>query len=262
MVTISITNQIVIAIANQKGGVGKTTTAWNIGAGLAELGNKVLLIDLDPQASLTICQGIEPGELENSIYNVLVDKSDINNVVVNLEKYDIIPSTIDLAAAEVELSSRIGKEYTLKRNIEKLKKEYDFIIIDCPPSLGNLTVNSLTAADAVIIPMACEYLAYRGLKLLQDTINQVKALNTNLEDFIILPTMYDNRTTHSQEVLEQIQKDYETGGYPYYNNPIKKSIKYSDSSIEGKDILQYTKFDGRNIYLDFSKYILEVFTNE
>lgn len=236
----------IISIANQKGGVGKTTTVWNLSACLAEMGKKVLMVDLDPQASLTICQAIEPAELDYSIYNVLIGSVDINSIIVDLDNYKLLPSTIDLAGAEVELSSKIGKEYILAKNFKKLKEDFDYIIIDCPPALGNLTVNALSASDGVIIPMACEFLAFRGLKLLEATISEVKELNNKLKIYGILPTMYDSRTSHSAEVLGEAKK----GEEPVFDIVIKKSIKFSDSTLAARDILNYAdnKFEGKSAY--------------
>lgn len=245
----------VISIANQKGGVGKTTTAWNLSTCLAEKGKKVLMIDLDPQASLTICQGIEPAELEISIYNVLSGSVNINDAILKLDSCDLIPSTIDLSAAEVELSAKIGKEYILAKCIRKINKDYDFIIIDCPPSLGNLTVNSLCASNHLIVPMACEFLAYRGLKLLEGTVTQVAELNPRLTTLGILPTMHDSRTIHSEEVLSEAKK----GTIPVFDIIIKKSIKFSDSSLLATDILKCSpdKFEGKSAYRQLALEVLK-----
>lgn len=247
----------VISIANQKGGVAKTTTTWNLSACLAEKGKKVLMIDLDPQASLTICQGIEPAELETSIYNVLSGSINTNDAIVELGNYDLIPSTIDLSAAEIELSTKIGKEYMLAKCIRKIRKEYDYIIIDCSPSLGNLTVNSLCASDNLIIPMSCEFLAFRGLRLLEDTVSQVAELNTRLTILGILPTMFDSRTIHSEEVLREVKK----GTLPVFDFIVKKSIKFSDSTILAKDITNCSpdKFEGKTSYRQLA---LEVMKHE
>jgi chromosome partitioning protein len=263
----------IISVVNQKGGVGKTTTTWNTAACLSELGYKVLMIDFDPQSSLTICQGIEPDEitkLRKSIYNVLMGSVDINETIIGLDNYYLVPSTIDLAAAEIELSSKIGKEYVLLKNLKKIKFDFDYILIDCPPSLGNLTVNALAASDGAIIPMACEFLSYRGIKLLEDTLSQVKEINSRLEVYGILPTMFDSRTSHSTDVLQEVLKDASAGGIPVLcgrsvengrevKKPIvvNKSVRFSDSSITAKDILSYTdnKFSGSTAYRILAKEI-------
>lgn len=246
----------IISVANQKGGVGKTTTAWNLSAALSELGKKVLMIDLDPQSSLTICQGVEPADLTKSVYDVILGKEDINSVLIKLDSFYLLPSTIDLSGAEVELSSKIGKEYMLLKAIKQLKIAFDFIIIDCPPSLGNLTVNGLSASDGVVIPMATEYLAYRGLKLLEGTINQVRELTNKLDIYGILPTMYDGRTLHSQDVLNKVKAE----DIKVFDILIKKSVKFSDSAIMAKDILEYAdnSFDGKKAYQQLAKEVLEV----
>jgi chromosome partitioning protein len=248
----------IISIVNQKGGVGKTTTTWNLGSCLAEMGLKVLLIDMDPQASLTICQGIEPEEANPNVYDVLIGRADINDALLDLGNCHIVPSIIDLAGAEIELSSYIGREYILLKALKRIKKHYDFVIIDCPPSLGNLTVNALSASTMAIIPVACEYLAYRGLKLLENTISQIRELNRELHNVFVLPTMYDARTNHCAEVLQQIVEDAAEGGIPLIYSEkalsgpiiIKKSIKYADSSIVAKNIIDYANdnFDGKVAY--------------
>lgn len=244
----------VISIVNQKGGVGKTTTVWNLAASLAELDKKVLMIDFDPQSSLTICVGLEPNELQKTIYNVILGRTDINSTIIELSNYDIIPSMIDLAGAEVELSSKIGKEYILLKKLKEIQKQYDFILIDCPPSLGNLTVNAINASHKIIVPMTCEYLAYRGLQLLVNTISEVKELSNNTKDMYVLPTMYDGRTKHAKEVLEQVKKE----GYKLFDTIINKSIKFSDSAIETKDIIQYAdnNFVGKKSFIQLAKEVI------
>jgi chromosome partitioning protein len=244
----------VIAVVNQKGGVGKTTTVWNLSASLSDKGKKVLMIDLDPQSSLSICVGLEPAELQNTVYNVILGKASINETIINLNDYDILPSTIDLAAAEVELSTKIGKEYILLKKIKELKTKYNYIIIDCPPSLGNLTINAINAAHEIIVPMTCEYLAYRGLKLLDNTINEVKELNNNIKGIYILPTMYDSRTKHAKEVLEQVKSE----GYQIFNSIINKSVRFSDSAIEAKDIIRFSdnNFAGKKSYINLAEEVI------
>ena len=264
----------IIAIANQKGGVGKTTTVWNTAACLAELGHRVLMVDLDPQASLTVCQGIEPdeaGAAGKTIYHVLCGTADINDTVVPLERYDLVPSCVDLAAAEVELVSRIGKEFILLKSLKKLRAAYDEVLIDCPPSLGSLTVNALTACDGVIVPMACEFLAYRGTALLHETLQQVQEINTHLNIYGILPTLFDTRVNHCTDVLRQALQDEKAGGLPVLHGEaevdgknvrvpivVKKSVQFSDSSISTKDILQYadSRFHGVSAYRMLAKEIV------
>ena len=199
---------LVIVLCNQKGGVGKTTTTINLGAALAETGRRVLLVDFDPQGSASVGLGVNPHTLDVSVYNLLLDRSlDPSEVILQtrVDSLDILPANIDLSAAEVQLVSEVAREQTLLRVLNRVKPDYDVILIDCAPSLGLLTVNALTAADKVITPLECEFFALRGIALLTDTIAKVTdRLNPRLEMLGILGTMYDARTLHAREVLERV----------------------------------------------------------
>ncbi len=222
---------VVIVVANQKGGVGKTTTAINLGAALNELGKRVLLVDLDPQSALSAGLGVDSYQLDETIYDVLVDSrvtmpSIIRPIRPNL---DVAPSNIDLAAAELELISAIGREYIFKEALAPIRNKYDYILVDSPPSLGLLTVNALTAADEVIIPLQCEYLALRGMRSLLETIEKVKAkLNPRLEIRGILGTMFNARTLHAQEVMDEIRSIF---GDKVFDVVIKSSIRFAEAPV-------------------------------
>jgi chromosome partitioning protein len=229
----------VVAIANQNGGVGKTTTAMNLGAALSELGAKVLLVDLDPQGTLTIAHGLDPDSLSSTIYDAFVHPDlDIREAILRSENGpDLIPANIDLSAAEVELLNELGRETYLKETLKTLKEPYDFILVDCPPSLGLLTINALVAADAVIIPVVTQYLRFRGMKLLLDTIEKVKArLNPALSPPRILPTMFQSRTIHSREVLEEIRNTF---GSQVFKTVVRHTVRLAEAPIGGKSILTF-----------------------
>lgn len=233
----------IIAIANQKGGTAKTTTAITLGHALAEKGKKILLIDFDPQSSLTISFGIDVLSLEKTIYNVLVEngiaETSIKEVIIQtaIENVYLAPANIDLSSAEIDLLHEFSRENTLKYAIKGIQDNYDFIIIDCPPTLGLLTTNALTAADGVIIPIQCDYLAMRGAGLLIKTIKKVqKKLNPNLKIIGILATMHDIRTIHSRDVLNEIKSTF---GNLVFNSVIKYSVKAKEASVSGGTVLSY-----------------------
>jgi chromosome partitioning protein len=230
----------IVAMCNQKGGVGKTTTTINLGASLAEYGRKVLLVDFDPQGSLSVGLGLNPHEMDLTIYNLLLeDDIDFTDVVVpsGVEGVDLIPSNIDLSAAEVQLVNEVAREQTLARVLEPALAFYDVILIDCQPSLGLLTVNALTAADGVLIPLECEYFALRGVALLKTTIDKVrKRLNPRLEVDGVLGTMFDGRTLHSREVMERLVQAW---GDKVFHTVIRRTVKFSDSTVVGEPITSY-----------------------
>src|SRR3954471_4045455 len=224
----------VIALCNQKGGVGKTTTTINLGAALAEYGRKVLLLDFDPQGALSVGLGQNPHELDLTVYNLLVDSSvgvDDVRLKTNVPGMDLLPSNIDLSAAEVQLVNEVAREQTLGRVLGPVLPDYDFVIIDCQPSLGLLTVNALTAADSVIIPLECEFFALRGVALLKITIDKVRErLNPKLKIDGVLGTMFDGRTLHGREVMERL---VEAWGDTVFHTVIRRTVKISDSTVDG-----------------------------
>jgi chromosome partitioning protein len=230
----------VVSMCNQKGGVGKTTTAINLGASLAEFGRKVLLVDFDPQGSLSVGLGLNPHEMDLTIYNLLMDPGvTLGDVVVptGVPGVDLLPSNIDLSAAEVQLVHEVAREQTLQRVLRGAVREYDVILIDCQPSLGLLTVNALTASHGVIVPLECEYFALRGVALLKTTIDKVRErLNPDLEIDGLLGTMYDGRTLHGREVMERLVQAW---GDTVFHTVIRRTVKFSDSTVAGEPITAY-----------------------
>lgn len=231
---------LIIAMCNQKGGVGKTTTTINLGAALAETGRKVLLVDFDPQGSLSVGLGVNPHTLEISIYDLLLNRGvSIEEVVIPTvtEGMDLLPSNIDLSAAEVQLVSEVAREQTLARVLAGVRDQYDLILIDCAPSLGLLTVNALTCTDWVLMPLELEFFALRGIALLTDTIEKVQErLNPKLKVLGILGTMYDARTLHSREVLERVVAGF---GETVFHTVIRRTIKFPETTVAGEPITSY-----------------------
>ncbi len=248
----------IIAMCNQKGGVGKTTTTINLGAALVETGRKVLLVDLDPQGSLSVGLGINPHTLELSIYNLLLgSRTDVDDVIAEspVEGMDILPSNIDLSAAEIQLVSEVARELTLSRVLEPLRDRYDVILVDCAPSLGLLTVNALTAADTVVIPLECEFFALRGVALLTDTIAKVQdRLNPRLTVLGLLGTMYDGRTLHAREVLQTVVDAF---GDQVFHTVIRRTVKFPETTVAGEPITTYASSSpGAEAYRSLAREVL------
>jgi chromosome partitioning protein len=226
----------VIAFANQKGGVAKTTTTLNLGVAFAEQGMRVLLVDLDPQGNLTMSQGLNPDAIERSMFDVLVHRLPIQEVIHEAEA-DLAVSSIDLAGAELALSSMIGRERALEKALAPVKDSYNYILIDTPPSLGLLTINALVASDGVIVPVQCEYLSLRGLVQLENTLSMIREnLNPDVGIQGILPTMYDNRTLHSREAVEILEENF---GELVFGTKIRKTIRYAEAPVKGSSVLKY-----------------------
>ncbi|WP_093074865.1 ParA family protein [Salisediminibacterium halotolerans] len=247
----------VMAIANQKGGVGKTTTAVNLGAGLAKEGNTVLMIDIDPQGNTTSGVGIDKGEVNECIYNVLVEDQKPQNVIIasKMENLFVLPSTIQLAGAEIELVPTISREVRLKNAVDQIRDQYDYIIIDCPPSLGLLTLNSLTASDSVLIPVQCEYYAMEGLSQLLNTVRLVqKHLNHNLEIEGVLLTMLDARTNLGLQVIEEVKKYFQE---KVFQTIIPRNVRLGEAPSYGESIISYDpKSKGAEVYVELAKEVI------
>ncbi|EAD1642169.1 ParA family protein [Listeria monocytogenes] len=247
----------VIALANQKGGVGKTTSSVNLSSSLAFLGKKVLLVDIDPQGNASSGVGVNKGEIEHCIYDVLVDDVAIQDVLqkTDFDNLNVIPATIQLAGAEVELVPAISREIRLKKAIDSIRDDYDYVIIDCPPSLGLLTLNALTAADSVLIPVQCEYYALEGLSQLLNTIRIVqKHLNEDLQIEGVLLTMLDARTNLGIQVIEEVKKYFQN---KVFNTIIPRNVRLSEAPSHGKPILLYdAKSKGAEVYLELAKEVV------
>ncbi len=244
----------VIAFANQKGGVAKTTTALNLAVAFAEAGHRVLCVDMDPQGNLTMSQGIDPDTLEESIFDVLVHKQPLRQVIRKRE-IDLAPASIDLAGAEIAMSTMIGRERALSKALGEVWDDYDFVCIDTPPSLGLLTINALTAADKVIVPVQCEYLSMRGLIQLQNTLQMIREnLNPDVEIEGILPTLMDARTVHAKEAIEILEENF---GDRVFASRIKKTIRFAEAPVKGMSVLKYEP-DGMaaQSYRDLAKEVL------
>jgi chromosome partitioning protein len=226
----------VIAFANQKGGVAKTTTTLNLAVALAEKGNRVLCVDMDPQGNLTMSQGIDPDTVETSMYDVLVHHVPIKDVIRQRE-IDVACASIDLAGAEIAMSAQIGRERSLQKAFKAIEDDYDFVCIDTPPSLGLLTINALTAASKVIVPVQCEYLSMRGLIQLQNTLQMIREnLNPDVQIEGILPTLMDTRTVHAKEAIEILEENF---GDRVFASRIKKTIRFAEAPVKGMSVLKY-----------------------
>jgi len=250
---------VIYALANQKGGVAKTTTAVNLSACLAEAGKKVLLIDIDPQGNASSGLGIDRYAIRQCIYDVLVNEVPINEVILktDIPGLEILPATIQLAGAEIELANSVSREIRLKSSLKNIKEQYDYIFIDCPPSLGLLTLNALTAADGVIIPIQCEYYALEGLGQLMNTINLIqKHLNTQLEISGIVLTMFDARTNLSIQVVDEVKEHFKG---KVFRTIIPRNVRLSEAPSHGQPITRYDiKSKGAQVYIDLAREVMEI----
>ena len=249
----------IVAVCNQKGGVGKTTTTINLGAAIAEQGRRTLLVDFDPQGALSVGLGIQPHDIDNTVYNLLMERGVTAQDVLfqtTVPGMDLLPSNIDLSGAEVQLVHEVGREFVLGGALKAVLPDYDFILIDCQPSLGLLTINALACADSVLIPLECEYFAMRGVALLMETIEKVQQrLNPKLSIDGLLGTMYDSRTLHTREVLGSIVNGF---GDKVFHTVINRTVRFPDATVAGEPI---TSFDssslGASSYRELAKEVLE-----
>jgi chromosome partitioning protein len=249
----------IAAVCNQKGGVGKTTTTINLGAAIAELGRRVLLVDFDPQGALSVGLGIQPHELDATIYNLLMERNlSASDVVIktSVDGMDLLPSNIDLSGAEVQLVHEVGREFVLGRVLQPLIPDYDVVLIDCQPSLGLLTVNALACADGVLVPLECEYFALRGVALLMETIEKVASrLSPKLAIDGVLATMYDSRTLHTREVLANVVQGF---GDRVFHTVISRTVRFPDATVAGEPITQFDpSSNGATAYRELAKEVLD-----
>ena len=248
----------VLAMCNQKGGVGKTTSTINLGAALAEYGRRVLLVDFDPQGALSVGLGVQPHQLDQTIYNLIIErKTTIDDVIMptSVDGMDLLPSNIDLSAAEVQLVTEVGREQTLGRCLAPVLDRYDYVLVDCQPSLGLLTVNALACADGVLIPLECEFFSLRGVALLMDTIEKVQdRLNPKLEITGILATMYDPRTLHTREVMTRVVEAF---GELVFDAVINRTVRFPETTVAGEPITRWaTKSAGAEAYRALAREVI------
>ena len=248
----------ILAMCNQKGGVGKTTSTINLGAALAELGRRVLLVDLDPQGALSVGLGVNPLQLDRTVYNLLMETDvSVEDVMLktNVAGMDLLPSNIDLSAAEIQLVNEVAREQTLARVLAPVLGDYDIVLMDCQPSLGLLTVNALTAAHGVIIPLECEFFALRGVALLVQTLEKIRErLNPQLELEGILAPMYDSRTLHGREVLARVVEAF---GEQVFHTVINRTIRFPETTVAGEPITSYaSSSSGATAYRDLAREVL------
>ncbi len=253
---VGVTGMRILAVANQKGGVAKTTTVASLGAAMAELGRRVLLVDLDPQGCLTFSLGHDPDKLPVSVHEVLLGEVEPNTALVPTDEgMTLLPANIDLAGAEAMLLMRAGREYVLQRALTKLEDEFDVVVIDCPPSLGVLTLNGLTAAGEVIVPLQCETLAHRGVGQFLRTVSDVQQItNPQLRLLGALPTLYDSRTTHSRDVLLDIADRYDL---PVLAPPIPRTVRFAEASASGASVIAGRKNKGAQAYRQLAEALLK-----
>jgi chromosome partitioning protein len=250
----------VLAVANQKGGVAKTTTVHSLGVASAELGRRTLIIDLDPQACLTYSCGFDPDGLARSLHDVFLRRNGLEEVMMpvpGVEWLQLVPASIDLAGSEVHLLTRTGREHVLQRALQAERDRFDLVLIDCPPSLGVLTINGLTAADSVLVPLQCEALSHRGVGQLLETIEDVRTFaNGDLSVRGIVATMYDDRTRHARHILDEVETRY---GIPVLQPPVRKSIRFAEAPARGKSILQHAPSSpGAIAYRELARSLLNV----